>query len=65
MWLTRAFIITGAVALVAFFAWPWFSHLNMSGEISFHAGGFSAEIPAVMGVFATLGLAAMLFAVRR
>lgn len=65
MWLTRTFVIAGAVALLAFFAWPWFSHLNMGGHISVSAGGFSAQIPAVMGVFATLGLAAMLIAVRR
>jgi hypothetical protein len=65
MWLTRTFVIAGAVALIAFFVWPWFTHLDFGGHISINAGGFSAEIPAVMGVFATLGLAAMLFAVRR
>jgi hypothetical protein len=59
------FVIAGAVALIAFFVWPWFSQLDFGGEISFNAGGVSAQIPAVMGVFATLGLAAMLFAVKR
>jgi len=59
------FVIAGAVALIAFFVWPWFTHLNFSGNISVSAGDFSAQIPAVMGVFATLGLAAMLIAVRR
>lgn len=65
MWLTRMFVIAGAVALVAFFVWPWFSQLDLGGNISVSAGGVSAQIPAVMGVFATLGLAAMLFAVKR
>ncbi|MGE5566276.1 MAG: hypothetical protein ACM3YN_09015 [Parcubacteria group bacterium] len=65
MWLTRTFIIAGAVALIAFFVWPWFTSLDMSGHMTFRAGSFSAEIPAVMGIFATMGLAAMLFAVKR
>lgn len=65
MWLTRTFIIAGAGALVFFFVWPWISQLNLTGEIAISAGGFRAHIPAVMGVFATLGLAAMLIAVRR
>lgn len=65
MWVTRSFIVAGAAALIFFFVWPWVQQLNMSGEISISAGGFNAHIPAVMGVFATLGLAAMLFAVKR
>ena len=65
MWVTRIFIIAGATALIAFFVWPLLKDLNMSGDIAIHAGGFNAQIPAVMGVFATLGLAAMLFAVKR
>ena len=65
MWLTRTFVIAGAVAIIAFFVWPWFSHLDMSGHMTLRAGSFTAEIPAVMGIFATMGLAAMLFAVKR
>jgi len=65
MWLTRMFVIAGAVALIAFFVWPWFTHLDLGGNITVRAGVIDANIPAVMGVFATLGLAAMLFAVRR
>jgi hypothetical protein len=65
MWVTRSFIILGAGALVFFFVWPWIQQLNLTGEISIRAGGFSAHIPAIMGVFATLGLAAMLIAVKR
>ncbi|HEX6860555.1 MAG TPA: hypothetical protein VF138_10210 [Caulobacteraceae bacterium] len=65
MWLTRIFVLVGAAALIGFFAWPMLSDLNMDGEIAVKAGGFSAHIPAVIGVFGTLGLAAMLFAVKR
>jgi hypothetical protein len=64
MWLTRLFIIVGASALVLFFGWPYLTHLSL-GDISVSAGGFRAQIPAVMGIFASLGLGAMLFAVRR
>ena len=69
MTLFRMFILMGAVILLGFFSWPWIDRFlsdgALSGDISLHAGGMSATIPAVMGLFATLGLAAMLWTVRR
>ena len=65
MWLTRTFVIVGAGALMLFFGWPWLSNLSVSGEIAVRAGSFNAQVPAILGIFATLGLAAMLFAVKR
>ena len=69
MTLFRMFILMGAVILIGFFSWPWidrfFAAGMLTGEISVHAGGMTATIPAIMGLFATLGLAAMLWSVRR
>jgi hypothetical protein len=65
MWLTRTFVIVGAGGLILFFGWPLLKTLSVSGEIAVHAGTYDAQIPAILGIFATLGLAAMLFAVRR
>ena len=69
MTLFRMFILMGAVILIGFFSWPWvdrfFSTGVLSGDISLHAGGMTATVPAIMGLFATLGLAAMLWTVRR
>ena len=69
MTLFRMFILMGAVILLGFFSWPWIDRFlsdgALSGDISLHAGGMTATIPAVMGQFATLGLAAMLWTVRR
>ncbi|HEX5776254.1 MAG TPA: DUF2905 family protein [Caulobacteraceae bacterium] len=69
MTLFRMFILMGAVILIGFFSWPWidrfFAAGALSGEISLHAGGMTATVPAIMGLFATLGLAAMLWTVRR
>ena len=69
MTLFRMFILMGAVILIGFFSWPWvdrfFSAGVLSGDISLHAGGMTATVPAIMGLFATLGLAAMLWTVRR
>ena len=69
MTLFRMFILMGAVILLGFFSWPridrFLSDGALSGDISLHAGGMTATIPAVMGLFATLGLAAMLWTVRR
>ena len=65
MWLTRTFVIVGAGALIFFFGWPWLSNLSVSGDIAIRAGDFNAQVPGILGIFATIGLAAMLFAVRR
>lgn len=65
MWLTRTFVIVGTCALVLFFGWPWLHNFNVGGEIQITAGEFNAQVPAIMGIFASLGLAAMLIAVRR
>ena len=69
MTLFRMFILMGAVILTGFFSWPWVDRLLsagvLSGEISLQAGGMTATVPAIMGLFATLGLAAMLWTVRR
>lgn len=69
MTLFRMFVLMGAVILVGFFSWPWIdrwvSQGALSGEFTLHAGLFTATIPTIVGVFATLGLAAMLWAVRR
>jgi len=69
MTLFRMFVLMGAVLLVGFFAWPWIdrwvSQGALSGEVSLHAGGYTATIPTIVGVFATLGLAALLWTVRR
>ena len=69
MTLFRMFILMGAVILLGFFSWPWIDRFlsdgALSGDISLHAGGMTATIHAVMGLFATLGLAAMLWTVRR
>ena len=69
MTLFRMFILMGAVILLGFFSWPWIDRFlsdgALSGDISLHAGGMTATVPAIMGLFATLGLAAMLWTVRR
>ena len=69
MTLFRMFILMGAVILIGFFSWPWIDRFlsqgALAGEISLHAGGMTATVPAAMGLFATLGLAAMLWTVRR
>ena len=69
MTLFRMFILMGAVILLGFFSWPWIDRFlsdgALSGDFSLHAGGMTATLPAVMGLFATLGLAAMLWTVRR
>ena len=68
MTLVRMFVLMGAVLLLGFFFWPWidrfFAAGAFDGQISVHAGGISATIPMMMGVFGTLGLAAMLWMVR-
>lgn len=68
MTLFRMFVLMGAVLLLGFFFWPWidrfFAAGAFDGQISVHAGGISATIPMMMGVFGTLGLAAMLWMVR-
>lgn len=69
MTLFRMFVLMGAVLLLGFFAWPWIDRWvasgALSGDIEVHAAGVRATIPTIVGVFATLGLAAMLWTVRR
>jgi hypothetical protein len=65
MWLTRTFVIVGAAALLLFFGWPWLHNFSVDGEIQITAGTFNAQVPAILGIFASLGLAAMLIAVKR
>lgn len=69
MTLFRMFVLMGTVLLLGFFFWPYidrfFAAGTFDGEISVHAGGITATIPFMMGVFGTLGLAAMLWTVRR
>ena len=59
------FVIVGAGGLLVFFGWPLLRTFSVSGEIAIRAGTFNAQIPAMLGIFATVGLAAMLIAVRR
>lgn len=63
--LLRVLSIGSALFLIGFFLWPWISQISMSDDISIHAGGVTAKIPMVMGLFGTLGLAAMLLATKR
>ena len=60
----RMFVVIGAVALIGFFAWPWgsggLSTGLLAGHISVQAGGVNTQIPMALGLFGTLGLAAML-----
>ena len=69
MSLFRMFVLMGALVLVGFFLWPWIDGIlaggALSGEISVQAGGVTATVPMIMGLFGTLGLAAMLWMVRR
>lgn len=69
MTLFRMFVLMGAVILIGFFTWPWIERTllggALSGDISVQAGGVTATIPMVMGLFGTLGLTAMLWMVRR
>jgi hypothetical protein len=69
MTLFRMFVLMGAVILAGFFSWPWIDRFlsggALSGDIAVHAGGVTATVPLVIGLFATLGLAAMLWMVRR
>ncbi len=69
MTLFRMFVLMGAVLIIGFFAWPWIdswvAHGGLSGEVTLHAGNITVIIPTIVGVFATLGLAAMLWTVRR
>jgi hypothetical protein len=65
----RIAVLIGAFPLVVFFAWPWLSRVivdpALHQQISVQAGGVSASFPMALGLFGTLGLAAMLLAVRR
>ena len=69
MSLFRMFVLMGAVILIGFFTWPWIDRMladgALAGDIEVHAGSVTATVPLVMGVFGTLGLAAMLWMVRR
>jgi quinol-cytochrome oxidoreductase complex cytochrome b subunit len=65
----RVLVIIGAIPLVVFFAWPWLSRVvvdpAMEQQISVQAGGVTTTFPMVLGLFGTLGLVAMLMAVKR
>jgi len=65
----RVLVVIGALPLLAFFVWPWASRAVIDPaihqQISISAGGLSATIPMVFGVFGTLGLVGMLLAIKR
>jgi len=63
--LFRVLAIGSVLFLTGFFLWPWLSQISMSDDITLQAGGVTARIPMIMGLFGTIGLAAMLLAVKR
>jgi quinol-cytochrome oxidoreductase complex cytochrome b subunit len=65
----RICVVLGAIPLVVFFLWPWIERVfvdpALEQQVSIHAGGINAQFPMMLGLFGTLGLVAMLIAVKR
>ena len=65
----RICVVLGAIPLVVFFVWPWVSRVlvdpALHEQISIQAGGVTTQFPMMLGLFGTLGLVAMLLAVKR
>ena len=65
----RICVVLGSIPLVVFFLWPWINRVlvapALDQQISIHAGGVNTQFPMALGLFGTMGLVAMLLAVKR